>query len=144
MRSRRLLGAWRDASLRTALKLDAIVTAANGAAYVAAAGALGDLFGLSPALLRAVGVFLLVFAVIVWRARAIVARLAIGAIVAVNALWGLAGIVAALTGWGSPETVGTIWMIAQALVVASFAELQLSGLRRESVRSAEAGVLSAA
>ena len=35
-------------SLRTALKLDAIVTGANGAAYLVAAGRLEDLLGLSP------------------------------------------------------------------------------------------------
>ena len=39
-------------SLRTALKLDAVVTGANGAAYLVAAGPLEDLLGLSPALLR--------------------------------------------------------------------------------------------
>ena len=52
--------------LRLALKLDAIVTGANGAAYLIAAGPLGDLLGLSPALLRGTGAFLLAFAAAVY------------------------------------------------------------------------------
>ena len=39
-------------SLRTVLKLDALVTGANGAAYLVGAGPLADLLGLSPALLQ--------------------------------------------------------------------------------------------
>ena len=51
--------------LRTALKLDAVVTGANGAAYLAAAAPLSDLLGLSETLLRATGAFLLAFAAVV-------------------------------------------------------------------------------
>ena len=39
-------------SLPVALKLDAVVTAANGAAYLAAAGPLSEVLGLSAPLLR--------------------------------------------------------------------------------------------
>ena len=74
-------------SLRAALRLDAAVTGANGAAYLLAAGPLGDLLGLSPALLRALGVVLIAFAAVVWltAARPAVPRPAVLAIVAVNA-----------------------------------------------------------
>src|SRR5215217_7675811 len=47
--------------LRLALRLDAVVTAANGAAYLLAAPLLGDLLGLPAGWLRGVGVFLLLF-----------------------------------------------------------------------------------
>ena len=57
-------------SLRTALKLDAVVTGANGAAYLVAAGPLEDLLGLSPALLRGIGAFLLLFSAAVWTVAA--------------------------------------------------------------------------
>src|SRR5690625_1760606 len=44
--------------LRFALTLDAVVTGANGAAYLVAAGALDDLLGVPTGLLRGIGAFL--------------------------------------------------------------------------------------
>jgi hypothetical protein len=119
--------------LRLALKLDAIVTGANGAAYLVAAGPLGDLLGLSPALLRGTGAFLVAFAAAVWltATRRSISRPAVYAIVAANAIWAVDSIVAAIAGWGTPDTAGTVWIVLQAIVVAGFAELQLAGLRRK-------------
>jgi hypothetical protein len=119
--------------LRAALKLDAIVTGANGAAYLIAAGPLGDLLGLSPALLRGTGAFLIAFAAAVYftSTRPQIPRTAAYAIVAANAVWAIDSAVAAIAGWGSPETAGTVWIVMQAIVVAGFAELQLTGLRRK-------------
>ena len=114
--------------LRVALKLDAVVTGANGAAYLALAGPLSDLLGLEAPLLRAVGGFLLLFAVGVWFARG---RAAVQAIIAANVAWAAGSIVAAIAGWGSPETIGTVWIVLQAVVVGAFAELQVMGLRRQ-------------
>ena len=76
-------------SLRTALKLDAIVTGANGAAYLVAAGPLEDLLGLSPALLRGTGAFLLLFSAAVWTvaSRPQVSPSAALAVIALNVLW---------------------------------------------------------
>jgi hypothetical protein len=123
--------------LRLALKLDAIVTGANGAAYLIAAGPLGDLLGLSPALLRGTGAFLLAFAAVVWltATRPSIPRAAVYAIIAANAIWALDSVVAAVAGWGTPDTVGTVWIMLQAIVVAAFAELQLVGLRRARGRN---------
>jgi hypothetical protein len=124
----------RDSSafLRVALKLDAVVTGANGAAYLVAAGPLADLFGLDAMLLRGAGAFLLVFAAAVWIAgtRTVVPRRAVAVIVAANALWAIDSIVSAIAGWGTPTTAGTVWIVLQAVTVAAFAELQLTGLRR--------------
>jgi hypothetical protein len=119
--------------LRLALKLDAIVTGANGTAYLIAAGPLGDLLGLSPALLRGTGAFLVAFAAAVWltATRRSISRPAVYAIVAANAIWAVDSIVAAIAGWGTPDTAGTVWIVLQAIVVAFFAELQLAGLRRK-------------
>jgi hypothetical protein len=98
--------------LRTALKLDAVVTGANGAAYLLLAGPLGELLGLAPGLLRGVGAFLLAFAALVWMAGEPREpdRVAVSAIVAANALWVLASLGVALTGGGSPTTAGTLWI----------------------------------
>jgi hypothetical protein len=119
--------------LRLALKLDAIMTGANGAAYLIAAGPLGDLLGLSPALLRGTGAFLVAFAAAVWltATRRSISRPAVYAIVAANAIWAVDSIVAAIAGWGTPDTAGTVWIVLQAIVVAGFAELQLAGLKRK-------------
>jgi hypothetical protein len=118
--------------LRAALKLDAVVTGANGAAYLVAAGPLGELLGLSETLLRATGAFLLAFAALVWitGSRREIPRAPVYAIVAANAVWAADSLVAAIAGWGDPTTAGTVWIVMQAVVVAAFAELQLTGLRR--------------
>ena len=119
-------------SLPVALRLDAVVTAANGAAYLAAAGPLSDLLGLSAPLLRIAGAGLLAFAAVVWLVASArrMARPAPATIIALNAAWAIGCIAAVLADAGTPTTVGAVWIVAQALVVAGFAELQVSGLRR--------------
>ncbi len=119
-------------SLRTALKLDAVVTGANGAAYLVAAGPLEDLLGLSPALLRGIGAFLLLFAAVVWTvgSRPEVSASAALAVIAVNVLWAADSIAFLLAGLSDPTTVGAIWIVLQALVVAGFAALQAVGRKR--------------
>ena len=122
----------RRSLLRTALTLDAGVTALNGAAYLALAGPLHDLLGLSESLLRGAGGFLLVYALAVGllAARPRPPRAGVLAVVAANAIWAADSVVAALAGWGDPTVAGTVWMVLQAVVVAGFAALQLAGLAR--------------
>jgi hypothetical protein len=119
-------------TLRGALLLDAAVTGANGAAYLLVAGPLGDLLGLEPALLRGLGAGLLAFALAVWltATRPAAPRGAVLAIVAVNVAWAAGSVVVAIGGWTSPTTIGALWIVAQALVVGAFAELQATALRR--------------
>jgi hypothetical protein len=118
--------------LRLALELDAVVTGANGLAYVAAAGPIGDLLDMSPGLLRGIGAFLLVFAagVLAVSRRDPIPAGAVRAVVGLNALWAIGSLVAAIAGWGTPSTAGVVWIVIQAVVVAGFAELQLFALRR--------------
>ena len=113
-------------SLRTALKLDALVTGANGAAYLVAAGPLEDLLGLSPALLRSTGAFLLLFSAAVWTvaSRPQVSPSAAFVVIAVNALWAADSIAFLATGVSDPTTAGAVWIVMQAAVVAGFAALQ--------------------
>jgi hypothetical protein len=112
--------------LKLVMRADAAVTGANGVAYLALAGPLEDLLGLSSPLLRGVGAFLVVFALFVALAGMRAPMLVIGA----NIAWAAGSIVAAVAGWGSPETVGTVWIVLQAITVGTFAELALLGLRR--------------
>jgi hypothetical protein len=123
----------RETLLRLVLKLDAAVTGANGVAYLAAAGPLEDLLGVSAGLLRPIGAFLVLFAAAVWfvATRRVVPRTAVLAIATANAVWALGSLVFAAAGASSPGTVGTVWVLLQALVVGSFAALQALTSRPE-------------
>ncbi len=118
-------------SLRTALKLDAAVTGANGAAYLAAAGPLSSLLGIAPGPLRAIGAFLVVFALAVAATArpAVPNRLAIAAVIAANVLWVVDSVAVLATGAWSPTAAGSVWIALQALTVAAFAALQVAGRR---------------
>jgi hypothetical protein len=118
--------------LRTALKLDAAVTGANGAAYLVAAGPLSDLLGIPAGPLRLVGAFLLAFAAVV----ALTARpakprdAAVLAVIAANVLWVVDSLVVLSVGAWEPTAAGSAWIGMQAMTVAAFAGLQVAGRRR--------------
>jgi hypothetical protein len=116
----------RDAQLRLALKLDAVVTGANGAAYVALAGPLEDLLGVEASLLRPTGAFLLAFAVFVAvvATRPEVPRAGVTAVIEANILWVIGSLAFVVIGVSSPDTAGSVWTVMQAAVVAGFAGLQ--------------------
>jgi hypothetical protein len=123
----------RGTLLRLVLKLDAVVTGANGVAYLAAAAPLEDLLGVSGRLMRPAGAFLVLFAAAVWfvASRRVVPRAAVLAIAAANAVWAIGSLVFAAAGASSPSTVGTVWVLLQALVVGGFAALQALASRPE-------------
>jgi hypothetical protein len=123
----------RETLQRLVLKLDAVVTGANGVAYLAAAKPLEDLLGVSAELMRPIGAFLVLFAAAVWfvATRRMVPRAAVLAIATANAVWALGSLVFAAAGASSPNTVGTVWVLLQALVVAGFAALQALASRPE-------------
>lgn len=123
-----------DALLRLALKLDAAVTGLNGAAYLAAAPLLADLLGLPADLFRGAGAFLLAYAVALWivGTRDTVRPPAVWAVIALNAVWAAGSVAVVTLGWSSPTTIGSVWIVLQAVVVAGFAWLQRLGLRRVS------------
>lgn len=112
--------------LRTVLRLDAGVTGLNGLAYLALARPLEDLLGLAPSLTRPLGAFLVLFAAGLWAlaARPAPARPAVLAFATANAAWALGSIAFAALDAGSPTTVGTVWIVLQALTVGAFAALQ--------------------
>ena len=116
----------RDAQLRLALRLDAVVTGANGAAYLALAGPLEDLLGVEASLLRPVGAFLIGFAALVSyvATRPEVPRAGVTAVIEANVLWVIGSLAFVIAGVSSPETAGSVWTVMQAVVVAGFAGLQ--------------------
>ncbi|MGK5440421.1 hypothetical protein ACSNN7_01115 [Micromonospora sp. URMC 105] len=118
--------------LRFALKQDAIGSGANGIVYLAVAAIFGQLFGLPAGLLYPVGAFLVVFAaaLVYLGSRPAVSRPAVGVVIAVNIAWVAASVELLVAGWFPLTTLGVALVIAQAVVVAGFAALQITGLRR--------------
>ncbi|MBJ7522042.1 MAG: hypothetical protein JHC84_20240 [Solirubrobacteraceae bacterium] len=114
--------------LRPALVTDAVVSAANGVAYLAAAGPLSDLLGLSEPLLRGLGAFMLVYAAVVALVARTPRRGTVLAIVVGNAVWAIDSLLVAAL-WNEPTTTGTVWIALQGLVVGGFAVTQFIGRR---------------
>ncbi|GHJ53055.1 hypothetical protein Nm8I071_23620 [Nonomuraea sp. TT08I-71] len=110
--------------------LDALVTGVNGVTYLAAAGALADLLGVSASLQRGAGAFLVLFAALVlWYARNRAAGPGTGwGIIAVNVAWVAGSLAVAAVGPGEFTVVGRVWLVAQAVIVAMFAVLQMRSL----------------
>ncbi|TDD26202.1 hypothetical protein [Nonomuraea diastatica] len=118
--------------LRLVLASDAVVTGGNGLLYLAAAAPVSSLLGPDAALPRGIGAFLLVYgaAVGLLASRRTISPAATRAVIALNIIWTLGSIAAVVTGALDLTTAGAVWAIAQALLVAVFAELQIVGLRK--------------
>lgn len=117
-------------ALRRFLALDAVVTGANGLAYLALSGPLGRLLGVDSTLLLELGLILAVYGVGVGllAARSRPATLPVRAVVEINLTWAVLSCVA-LALWLSPTTTGAVWTLLQAATVAGFAALQYAALR---------------
>ncbi|MFB7352709.1 hypothetical protein [Streptomyces gardneri] len=117
-------------AVRRFLALDALVTGANGLAYFAASGPLGELLGIDAALLLELGLFLTAYAAgVAWLAsRPQPPALGVKLVIDLNALWAVLSIVA-LFAWLEPTTAGLLWTPMQAATVAGFALLQWTALR---------------
>ena len=117
--------------LRGVLVADALISGTTGVLLLAGAGVVGPLLGIPESLLRYSGVILVPFAAYVYLlSTRPLSRSAVLTVVALNGLW-VAGSVALLVAGGiAPTALGTAFVVAQAVVVAIFAELQYAGLRR--------------
>lgn len=118
--------------LRRAFMLDAVATGGLGLGLAVAADVLQPWLGLPVGLLREAGFICVAFAAFLAFAltrthvAAGMARFAIG----VNAAWVLASFGLLASGWVQPTTLGMTFVIAQALAVAVFTELQYLGMKR--------------
>jgi len=126
--------------LRNALLADAILSGGTGLALAVAAGPLSTLLGLSVALLRGSGLFILPFAALAasmsWRER--LSRSSVFVLVVCNALWAVDSVLVLLLGWIEPTVPGEVFVVGQAIIVAVLAELQFIGLRRSTLVEAHA------
>jgi hypothetical protein len=124
--------------LRYALLADAIASGATGVLLIAGAGLLDGLLGLPVALMREAGLLLVPYVALVAYVgtREVISRPAVQTIIALNIVWTVCSIGLLLTDTVVPTALGTAFVIAQAALVAVFAELQFIGLRRASLVTA--------
>ncbi|MDT4868862.1 hypothetical protein FQZ97_1038510 [compost metagenome] len=115
-----------------ALQADALVSGAAGLLMLLANEPLSTLLGLPQALLLGAGLVMLPWcAALLWSARRdFLPRPAVWVVIAVNAAWVLDSLLLLVSGWVQPTPLGLAYVIAQALAVVVFAELQFFGLRR--------------
>ena len=118
--------------LRRALLADAVFSGISAVVMTLDAGALAPFLNLPEALLRETGLFLIAYTALVgwlW-SRPQVAKPLVMIVIAGNAAWTLASIVLSLSGAVSPNLLGEIVVVAQAIATGVLAELQYVGLRR--------------
>lgn len=119
--------------LRRVVQADLLVSGAAGALQLLAAEPLQRLTAIDAGWLRGAGWVLMAWvAFLGWTLtrRAIEAPLA-WTLIGVNLAWVGASVLVWLSGAIAPNALGTAFVLAQAAVVAVFAELQYFGLRRQ-------------
>ena len=116
--------------LRLALAADALANGVAGPLLLVTAKSLAPLLGLAPGLLKSAGAIMLpAGAVLAWLAsQDRPPRLLVWLFVGGNAGWALLSL--SLLARDTLTTIGAAAVIAQALVVLTFAALQFIGLRR--------------
>jgi hypothetical protein len=118
--------------LRRAIQADAIFSGASAVLLTFGAGAFAPLLSLPEALLRETGLFLIAYAALVgWLGtRPTMPRVLVTIVIAGNAVWTLASIALLFSGAVTPNLLGEVAIVMQAIVVGALAELQYIGLRR--------------
>jgi hypothetical protein len=118
--------------LRRALLADAVFSGVSAIVMTLDASALAPFLNLPEALLRETGLFLIAYTALVgWLgARSSVLRALVLIVVAGNAAWTLASIALLFSGAVSPNLLGEIVVVMQAIATGVFAELQYIGLRK--------------
>jgi hypothetical protein len=128
----RLAGTEAGTMLRWIVRADALVSGANGLAYLVGADALDEVLGLPASFLRGVGAFLLLFAATVWvvGGRTPTAVPGVREIIAANVLWTVSSVGLVLSGAADLTTAGAAWIVVQAGAVLALAGAQAWALRR--------------
>jgi hypothetical protein len=118
--------------LRRALLADAVFSGVSAIGLTLGADTFARLLNLPEALLSETGLFLIAYTALVgWLGtRQAVPKALVILVVAGNAAWTLASIALLFSGAVSPNLLGQIAVVAQAIATGVFAELQYIGLRR--------------
>ncbi|TKT72508.1 hypothetical protein YH63_014300 [Afipia massiliensis] len=120
--------------LRRALQIDAAFSGAAALLLVFGAGFLASLLNLPEAFLRNTGLILVAFALGVsyLASREMMSKVAVWAVIAINAVWTIDSILLLASGWVSPNLLGQAFIVMQAIAVGVFAELEFIGLRKSA------------
>ena len=120
--------------LRRAFLLDTVVSGMMALLLTLGAGELAPLLDLPEQLLRETGLFLIAYTALVgWLAtRQSMPKLLVVIVIAGNAAWTVASIALLFSSAVTPNGLGQIFIVGQALVPGALAELQYIGLRRSS------------
>jgi hypothetical protein len=120
------------------LLADAATSGASALLLTFGAEFLAGLLGVPAAVLRFSGLSLFPFAAFVTylATREDLNRRGVWTVVVLNVLWTVDSVLLLLSGWVEPTTLGTAFVLAQAVVVAAFAEAQVYGLRRSALPAA--------
>jgi hypothetical protein len=120
--------------LRRVLLLDAVSSGAMGILLLTCSGLLAGLLNLPAELLSEAGIVLVPFALAVGflGTRTRLSRVAVWAVIAINAVWAIDSVVLLFTGWVEPNPLGYAFVIGQATFVAVMAELELIGMRKSA------------
>ena len=124
--------------LRNTLYLDALASGATALLMLLGAPLLSGLLELPEPLLFWAGLVLIPFVamlVVVARRNSVPNGLLPGIIV-LNVLWVIASFALLLSGTVAPNALGIAFVVAQALAVAAFAELQFIAIRRSATFAA--------
>lgn len=121
--------------LRRALLADGLVGVLTAAQLLLLTDWLSTFVELPRQLLFGSGLALLPLAAwLIWLSRReTLPRLAVWAVLALNALWVIDSLLLLLSGWVAPNLFGYALVIGQAVVVLVFIELELLGLKRSAV-----------
>ncbi|EGP06995.1 hypothetical protein CSIRO_3726 [Bradyrhizobiaceae bacterium SG-6C] len=120
--------------LRRALQIDALFSGVSALLLVFGAGFLASLTNLPEDFLRNTGLVLVAFVLGVGylATRDMMPKIAVWAVIAINAVWTIDSIALLASGWVSPNLLGQVFIVAQAIAVGVFAELEFIGLRKSA------------
>ena len=118
--------------LSRALLADAIFSGVSAVGLTLGAGVLAPFLSLPEALLRETGLFLIAYTALVgWLGtRQSVLKALVLLVIVGNAAWTLGSIALLFSGAVTPNVLGMIVVVAQAITTGVFAELQYIGLRK--------------
>lgn len=118
--------------LRQALLLDAAASGSMGIVMAAVPGFVGGLLGLPTGFVLYVGLFFVAFALCLLALQRYPVPGLVWLVVLGNFAWSVASVAILFTDLIAPNTFGIVVVIAQAVAVAVFAELEMIGQRRQS------------
>ena len=118
--------------LSRALLADAVFSGVSAVGLTLGAGMLAPFLNLPEALLRETGLFLIAYTALVgWLAsRSSVPKALVLLVIVGNTAWTLGSIALLFSGAVSPNLLGQVFIVAQAIATGVFAELQYIGLRK--------------